>query len=86
MCLAIPARIEKILGNNRALAHLGGVSREISTCLLDDVVVGDYVILHVGFALTKLNEVEAQKTLALLHTLTTNNKSNKKEESLYALS
>ena len=44
---------------------LGGVKKEISLALLDDVKVGDYVILHVGYALSKLDPDEAEKTLAL---------------------
>ena len=63
MCLAIPVRITQLLDDNRALASAGGIVREIDTALLDDLQVGDYVILHVGYALSKLNEAEAQKTL-----------------------
>ena len=63
MCLAIPVRINELLDDDRALASAGGIVREIDTTLVDDLQVGDYVILHVGYALSKLNEVEAQKTL-----------------------
>jgi len=63
MCLAIPVRITQILGESRALASAGGIVREIDITLVDDVQVGDYVILHVGFALSKLDENEAQQTL-----------------------
>lgn len=66
MCLAIPAKIIKILGQDKAVAYLGGVEREISTILLDEIAIGDYVIIHVGFALTRLNVEEAEKTLQLL--------------------
>ena len=48
-----------------ALTELGGVIKEISLALLDEVAVGDYVIVHVGFALKKLDIAEAEKTLAL---------------------
>ena len=63
MCLAIPVRITELLDDDRALASAGGIVREIDTALVDDLQVGDYVILHVGYALSKLNEAEAQKTL-----------------------
>jgi hydrogenase expression/formation protein HypC len=63
MCLAIPVRITELLDGDRALASAGGIVREIGTALVDDLQVGDYVILHVGYALSKLNELEAQKTL-----------------------
>lgn len=65
MCLALPAKITKILPNQRAIANLGGIEKEISVILLDHVSEGDYVIIHVGYALSRLDEAEAQKTLAL---------------------
>ncbi len=63
MCLAIPVRVTELLAGDRALVSAGGIVREIDTALVDDLQVGDYVILHVGYALSKLNEIEAQKTL-----------------------
>jgi hydrogenase expression/formation protein HypC len=65
MCLAIPTRVIEIDENGLAKVDLGGVQKQISLALLDDVVVGDYVIVHVGFALQKLDPLEAEKTLAL---------------------
>jgi hydrogenase expression/formation protein HypC len=62
MCLAIPVQITELLDGDRALAS-GGVVREIGTSLVDNLEVGDYVILHVGYALSRLNEEEAQETL-----------------------
>ena len=63
MCLAIPVQVTELLDGERALVSAGGVLREINTALVDDLQVGDYVILHVGFALSKLDEREAQLTL-----------------------
>lgn len=65
MCLAIPARVVELTGPEMAIVDLNGVRKEISLALVEDVVVGDYVILHVGFALNKLDPEEAAKTLAL---------------------
>lgn len=65
MCLAIPARVSKLLDGDRAVADVGGLSREISLSLVDDVKVGDYVIVHVGYALSRLDPEEAAKTLKL---------------------
>ena len=65
MCLAIPARIEQILDTGDAIVDFGGVKRPISLALVEDVVVGDYVIVHVGFALQRLDIKEAERTLAL---------------------
>jgi len=65
MCLAMPAQVVKILDAEKAIVNLGGIQKEISTLLVNDIAEGDYVILHVGFALTKLNEFEAIKTLQL---------------------
>jgi len=56
MCLAIPAKIEAIGENETAVVDFGGVRKEISLALVDDVAVGDYVIVHVGFALHKLDQ------------------------------
>jgi hydrogenase expression/formation protein HypC len=66
MCLAIPARVVEIDQNDQAIVDLGGVRKEVSLALLDDVAIGDYVIIHVGYALTRLDPEEAAKTLALM--------------------
>ncbi len=65
MCLAVPARIIELLPEDMARAEVGGVVKELSLCLVDDVAVGDYVIVHVGFALSRLEPEEAEATLAL---------------------
>jgi hydrogenase expression/formation protein HypC len=65
MCLAIPVKVVELLENDGAVVEVGGVRKEISLALVDGVAVGDYVILHVGFALTRLDPEEAEKTLAL---------------------
>jgi len=65
MCLAIPARIAQILENDAAIVDLGGVRKEISLALVEGVEVGDYVIVHVGYALNRLDPEEAEKTLKL---------------------
>ena len=66
MCLAIPALVTEILPDDMARVSLEGVSKIISLALVADVAVGDYVILHVGYALTRLDAAEAERTLALL--------------------
>ena len=65
MCLAIPSRITKIQ-NNMATIDVEGVQREASLLLLEDARVGDYVIVHAGFAIQKLDEAAARETLDLL--------------------
>jgi hydrogenase expression/formation protein HypC len=65
MCLAIPARVIEHRPDEAALVELGGVRKEISLALLDGVEVGDYVIVHVGYALARLDPDEARRTLAL---------------------
>jgi len=64
MCLAIPARVVELIGADAALIDVGGVRKEISLAVLDGVAPGDYVIVHVGYALTKLDPQEAARTLA----------------------
>jgi hydrogenase expression/formation protein HypC len=63
MCLAIPARVVELLETDIALVDVGGVQKRISLALVDGVVRGDYVIVHVGYALARLDPAEAQRTL-----------------------
>lgn len=65
MCLAIPARVVELLPDEMAIVDLSGVRKDISLAMVEEVAVGDYVIVHVGFALSKLDPDEAAKTLAL---------------------
>jgi hydrogenase expression/formation protein HypC len=65
MCLAIPARVVKLVSPDTALVEVGGVQKQISLALLDGVEPGDYLIVHVGYALTRLDPEEAVRTLAL---------------------
>lgn len=65
MCLAIPARVVELVAADQAVVDLGGVRKIISLALVDAVAVGDYVIVHVGYALSKLDPEEAAATLAL---------------------
>lgn len=67
MCLAIPARITSIdVAADTAKVALGPVCKEISLALIEDAAVGDYVLVHVGYALNKISEEEAQRTLELI--------------------
>lgn len=66
MCLALPARVIEIRGPEEALVELDGVRRVVSTALVDELAVGDFVLLHVGYALTRVDPDEAAATLALL--------------------
>lgn len=65
MCLAIPSRVVKI-EDSVGIIDVDGVTREASLLLLDDVNVGDYVIVHAGFAINKIDEEAALETLAEL--------------------
>ncbi|MCZ4093265.1 HypC/HybG/HupF family hydrogenase formation chaperone [Sinorhizobium psoraleae] len=67
MCLAIPVQVRELLPDNMAKVTLDGVSKIVSTALVDDVKVGDFVVLHVGYALVKIDPEEAERTLALIH-------------------
>ena len=73
MCLAIPACIEQLIAPDSALINLGGVRKEVSLALLDNIAVGDYVIVHAGYALQKLDEDEAAQTLRLFAELSAMN-------------
>ena len=71
MCLAIPGKIVEIIdvANNLAKIEIGGVRRMVNIGMLDDVVLGDYVLIHVGFAMSKIDEKEAHETLEILREL-----------------
>jgi hydrogenase expression/formation protein HypC len=67
MCLALPAEIVSIArANGTAIVALGGVKKEISVALLEEIEVGDFVLVHVGFALHKLSPEEAARTLRMI--------------------
>jgi hydrogenase expression/formation protein HypC len=65
MCLAIPAKVVELRAGDQAIIDLGGVRKDISLALVEGVAPGDYVIVHVGYALQKVDPAEARKTLAL---------------------
>lgn len=65
MCLAIPSKVVSI-DNEMAVIDVDGVTRTASLLMVPDVEVGDYVIVHAGFAIHKLDEQAAQESLALL--------------------
>ena len=65
MCIAIPAQIKSIEGKE-AEAEIGGISRRISLWLTPEVRVGDWVLLHTGYAINIIDEAEAEETLKML--------------------
>lgn len=65
MCLALPARVVELIGRDRAVVDLGGVRKQISIALVPKASVGDYVIVHVGYAIGMLDPEEAEATLKL---------------------
>jgi hydrogenase expression/formation protein HypC len=65
MCLSVPGKVVKIQ-DNMAKVEVGGVIREVSMDVCPDVLVGEYVLIHTGFAIQKLDEKEALETLELL--------------------
>jgi hydrogenase expression/formation protein HypC len=65
MCLAVPVCVVAILGDQWVEAEVGGVRSRVSTALIGEVELGEFLIVHAGFAITRLNVEEAEKTLAL---------------------
>ena len=65
MCLAVPAKLTALHDDDMATVEIGGVSKRISLALIDGAEIGDYVIVHTGFALSRLDAAEARKTLEL---------------------
>ncbi len=68
MCLAIPAKITEIK-NSMGTIDMEGTQREVSLLLLEDAKIGDYVIVHAGFAIHKIDEAEAKESLKVLREL-----------------
>lgn len=64
MCLAYPMQIKEVKANS-AVAEVDGITRAVNILLLPDVKKGDYVMVHAGFAIEKVNREEAEKTLEL---------------------
>ena len=73
MCLAIPGKIVELIDpeNHIAKVEVGGVRRNINVGMLDDseIRIGDYVLIHVGFAMSRIDEAEAEDTLRVLREL-----------------
>ena len=73
MCLAIPGKIESIIGNEpmtrKGRVNFGGIIKEVYLAYVPEAEIGDYVIVHVGFAISQINEHEAQLTLKYLDQL-----------------
>lgn len=65
MCLAIPARVVELCEGDTCIVELDGVRKQISLALVEEIAVGDHVIVHVGYALSRLDTEEAERTLAL---------------------
>ena len=65
MCLGVPMQV-KTIENGMAICEIDGVQRETSLMMLDDVAIGDFVLIHAGFAIEKIDEDEARLTLQAL--------------------
>ena len=68
MCLAVPMKVLKIDGDFGD-AELGGIIKEVSLSLIDDIKVGDYVLVHAGYAIQKIDENDAIETISFLKKL-----------------
>lgn len=66
MCLAIPVRIVSLDPGQMATVEIEGIRKQVSVALIDDPQPGDYILLHVGYALHKLSEEEALRTLDMM--------------------
>lgn len=72
MCLAIPAQVKSIEGQ-QAEVEVGGLRRRVSLVLAPDAAIGDYVLLHTGYAISIIDQAEAEETLRLLEQLADQN-------------
>ena len=72
MCLAVPGQVKEIFeqgGTRMGRVNFGGITKEVCLAYLPDIVVGDYTIVHVGFAISKIDDESAQKTLQMFRDL-----------------
>lgn len=69
MCLALPARVTAVHDDGSAMVELGGVRQRVSIALVDGVQVDDYLVVHVGYAISRLDPAVAAQTLADLAAL-----------------
>jgi hydrogenase expression/formation protein HypC len=69
MCLGIPVKLIEVENPNVGKVEIGGIRRRINLALLDNAKTGDYVLLHAGFAITKVDKAEAEETIDLLKKL-----------------
>jgi hydrogenase expression/formation protein HypC len=67
MCLAVPVRVVALLDDQWVETEVGGIRSRVSIALIDDVALGDFLIVHAGFAITRLDVEEAEKSLALFN-------------------
>lgn len=72
MCVAVPTEVVEIIGHN-ALVNFGGVKKLVNIDLVSDVNVGDYVLLHAGCAVQKIDKEEAERTLEIFKILADDN-------------
>ncbi len=79
MCLSIPGKVISVDGD-KAIVSVGGTEYETSLQLLEDVKIDDYVLIHTGFAIQKLDEEEALETLRLFNEMEESNKKEEEEE------
>lgn len=70
MCLAVPAKIIELRDSENALCDFNGIAKEVNISLIDEPKIGDWVIVHVGFALNRINESEALQTQQILNSFT----------------
>lgn len=68
MCWSVPGKIKEIRGDNKALVELSGVTREVSTELISEPAEGEYVLIHAGYALQKVDEEKARFTIEFFRT------------------
>lgn len=66
MCLGVPVKIVEV-NDKMGKAEIGGVLREVNLSFMEDIKIGDYILMHAGFAIQKMDEEEAMKTLTLIN-------------------
>ncbi len=65
MCIAVPMKVVEI-NDNMGIVEYSGVKRDVGLMLMEDIKLGDWVLIHAGIAISKLNQAEAEETISLL--------------------
>ncbi|MEK6794503.1 MAG: HypC/HybG/HupF family hydrogenase formation chaperone [Spirochaetota bacterium] len=72
MCYSVPCQVKRLIGDDRGVVDIGGVEQEVVTKLVPDIAVGEYVLIHAGYAIERIDEAMAKETLDIMRSIEPN--------------